>query len=110
MLACGAYTHVFKTCVHTFVTASFEVIVSFLRIGDQSSFVRSFIHFVLFVGGFSIMTEEVEDISKHKIDNGEAWERYVKRFRSNSEAAEQFIADVKLVGNEDQRRGLKKNG
>ena len=42
------------------------------------------------------------------IDNGEAWERYVKRFRSNSEAAEQFIADEKLVGNEDQRRGLKK--
>ena len=45
MLACGAYTHVFKTCVQTFVTASFEVIVSFLCIGDQSSFVRSFISF-----------------------------------------------------------------
>ena len=42
LLACGAYTHVFKTCVQTFVTASFEVIVSFLCIGDQSSFVRSF--------------------------------------------------------------------
>ena len=51
------------------------------------------------------MAEEVEDTGKRKIDNGEAWERYVKRFRSNSEAAEQFIADEKLVGNEDQRRG-----
>ena len=50
------------TCVQTFVTASFEVIVSFLHIGDQSLFVRSFIHFVLFVGSFLIMTEEVEDI------------------------------------------------
>ena len=40
-------THVFKTCVQTFVTTSFEVIVivSFLCIGDQSSFVRSFISF-----------------------------------------------------------------
>ena len=42
LLACGAYTRVFKTCVQTFVMASFEVIVSFLCIGDQSSFVRSF--------------------------------------------------------------------
>ena len=110
LLACGAYTHVFKTCVQTFVTTSFEVIVivSFLCIGDQSSFVRSFVHFVLFVGGCSIMAEEVEDTGKRKIDNDEAWERYVKRFRSNFEAAEQFIADEKLVGNEDQRRGLKK--
>ena len=107
LLACGANTHAFKTCVQTFVTASFEVIVivSFLCIGDQSSFVRSFVHFVLFVGGCSIMAE---DTGKRKIDNGEAWERYVKRFRSNSEAAEQFIADEKLVGNEDQRRGFKK--
>ena len=56
------------------------------------------------------MAEEVEDTGKRKIDNGEAWERYVKLFRSNSEAAEQFIADEKLVGNEDQRRGLKKMG
>ena len=54
------------------------------------------------------MAEVVEDTGKRKIDNGEAWERYVKRFRSNSEAAEQFIADEKLVGNEDQRRWLKK--
>ena len=54
------------------------------------------------------MAEEVEDTGKREIDNGEAWERYVKQFRSNSEAAEQFIADEKLVGNEDQRRGLKK--
>ena len=54
------------------------------------------------------MAEEVEDTGKRKIDNGEAWERYVKRFRSNSEAAEQFIADEKLVCNEDQRRRLKK--
>ena len=54
------------------------------------------------------MAEEVEDTGKRKIGNGEAWERYVKRFRSNSEAAEKFIADEKLVGNEDQRRGLKK--
>ena len=38
------------------------------------------------------MAEEVEDTGKRKIDNGEAWERYVKRFRSNFEAAEQFIA------------------
>ena len=45
LLACGAYTHVFKTRVQTFVTASFEVIVSFLCIGDQSSFVRSLISF-----------------------------------------------------------------
>ena len=36
------------------------------------------------------MAEEVEN---SKIDNGEAWERCVKRFRSNTEAAEQFIAD-----------------
>ena len=43
------------------------------------------------------MAEEVED---SKIDNGEAWERCVKRFRSNTEAAEQFIAGEKLVGNE----------
>ena len=45
LLACGAYTHAFKTCVQKFVTASFEVIVivSFLCIGDQSSFVRSFV-------------------------------------------------------------------
>ena len=38
---------IYKTCVQTFVTASFEVIVilSFLCIGDQSSFVRSFSSF-----------------------------------------------------------------
>ena len=54
------------------------------------------------------MAEEVDDTGKRKIDNGEAWERYVKQFRSNSDAAEQFIADEKLVGNEDQRRELKK--
>ena len=35
MLACSTYT-VFKMCVQTIVTVSFEVIVSFLRIGDQS--------------------------------------------------------------------------
>ena len=39
------------------------------------------------------MAEEVEDTGKRKIDNGEACERYVKQFRSNCEAAEQFIAD-----------------
>ena len=51
LLACGAYTHVFKTCVQTFVTASFEVIVivSFLCIGDQSLFVRSFVRSFRFV-------------------------------------------------------------
>ena len=54
------------------------------------------------------MAEEVEDTTKCKIDNGEAWERYVKRFRSTTEAAEQFIADEKLVANEDQIRGMKK--
>ena len=64
--------------IYSFVTASFEVIVSFLCIGDQSSFVRSFVrsfvHFVLFVGGCSIMAEEVEDtgINVILIDNGEA--------------------------------------
>ena len=36
------------------------------------------------------MAEEVEDTTKRKIDNGEAWERYV---RSTTETAEQFIAD-----------------
>ena len=30
------------------------------------------------------------------------------RFRSTTEAAEQFIADEKLVANEDQMRGMKK--
>ena len=30
------------------------------------------------------MAEEVEDTTKRKIDNGEAWERYVKRFRSTT--------------------------
>ena len=48
------------------------------------------------------MTEEVEDTGKRKIDNGEAWERYIKRFISNTKAAAQFIADEKLVSNEDQ--------
>ena len=43
------------------------------------------------------MAEEVEDTAKRKIDYGEAWERYVKRFRSTTETAEQFIADEKLV-------------
>ena len=37
LLACGAYTH--KTCVQTFVTASFEVIVIVLRAID--GFARS---------------------------------------------------------------------
>ena len=54
------------------------------------------------------MAEEVEDTGKRKIDNGKAWERYVKRFRSNTEAAEQFITDEKFVANEDQIRGMKK--
>ena len=52
------------------------------------------------------MAEGVEDTGKRKIDNcSEAWERYVKRFRINIEAAEQFIADEKFVANEDQMRG-----
>ena len=54
------------------------------------------------------MVEEVEDTSKRKMDNGDVWERYVKRFRSTTEAAEQFIADEKLVANEDQMRGMEK--
>ena len=50
------------------------------------------------------MAEEVEDTGKRKIHDG-AWERYVKRFRINTEAAEQFITDEKFVANEDQMRG-----
>ena len=56
-------------CVQTIVTDSFEVIVSFLRIGIK---VRvSFVHFVFFFGGCSFMANEVEDTGKRKIDKGE---------------------------------------
>ena len=34
--------------------------------------------------------------------------RYVKLFRSNTEAAEQFITDEKFVANEARMRGMKK--
>ena len=86
MLACSAAYTVFKMCVQTTVTPSFESIIApvpFLRIGDQVREFRSLI------GGCKFMAEEVEDTGKRKTCNGEAWERYVKQFRSNTEAAEQ---------------------
>ena len=72
VLACGAAYTVFKMCVHTIVTASFEVIIAsvpFLRMGDQIRKFRSLI------GGCKFMAEEVEDTGKRKIYNSEAWER-----------------------------------
>ena len=50
------------------------------------------------------MAEVIDDTGKHKKHNGNAWERYVKWFRSNTEAEEQFIAHEKLV---DRMRGEK---
>ena len=55
---------IFKMCVQTTVTASFEAIVSFLRTGIK---VRvSFVHFVLFFGCCSFMASEVEDTGNVK--------------------------------------------
>ena len=69
LLACGAAYTVFKMCVQTIVTASFEAIIAsvpFLRMGDQIRKFRSLI------GGCKFMAEET---GKRKIYNSEAWER-----------------------------------
>ena len=85
LLACGAYTCVFKTCVQTFVTASFEVIVSILCIGDQSSFVRSFVSSFSSLATAPLWLKRLKiPVNVILIDNGEAWERYVLRQQNNS--------------------------